>query len=65
MPKYDAEEEKRLAICVSILEKYAELKLLKLAREHRVSYDKLRRRLRNIPSQRANGPQQEVIAYPR
>jgi hypothetical protein len=55
MPCFDAEEEKRLLICLDIVQTNPGTKLAKLAREKRVSYDKLRRRIRKVPDQRAKG----------
>ena len=55
MSSFDAEEEKRLLICLDIVQTNPGTKLAKLAREKRVSYDKLRRRIRKVPDQRAKG----------
>jgi hypothetical protein len=41
MPSFDAEEEKRLAICLKSISENPGVKIAALARKHRVSYDKL------------------------
>ena len=55
MSSFDAEEEKRLAICLKSISENPRVKIAALARKHRVSYDKLRRRIRHVPDQRAKG----------
>ena len=52
---YDSEEEKRLKICLAIINENPRIKLAGLARSNRVSYDKLRRRIRAIPDTRSKG----------
>ena len=53
MSLFDAEEEKRLAICLKTISENLIVKMTALARKHRVSYDKLRRRIRHVPDQQA------------
>ena len=55
MPNYDPIEEKRLAECLQIIQDHPYTKLAKLAREKRVSYDKLRRRIRHVQDGRSTG----------
>ena len=52
---YDAHEEERLAACLKIIAGNPRIKQKALARKHRVLYDKLRRRIRHVPDQRAKG----------
>jgi hypothetical protein len=55
MSSFNAEKEKRLAICLKSISENPRVKIATLARKHRVSYDKLRRRIRHVPDQRAKG----------
>ena len=55
MSFYDAHEEERLATCLKVIAEDPRINQKALARKHRVSYDKLRRRIRHVPDQRAKG----------
>jgi hypothetical protein len=55
MSSFDAKEEKRLAICLKSISENPRVKIAALARKRRVLYDKLRRRIRHVPDQRAKG----------
>jgi len=55
MPNYDSKEEEQLTDCLQIIAKNPRIKLARLARELRVLYDKLRRRIRHVADGRLNG----------
>jgi len=55
MGKYDPREEERIKECLFIIKNNPGIKLAKLAREKRVEYFKLRRRINRIPDQRTKG----------
>jgi hypothetical protein len=55
MSSFDAKEEKRLVICLKSIFENPRVKIATLARKHRVLYNKLQRRIRHVPDQRAKG----------
>jgi hypothetical protein len=52
MSFYDVHEEERLANCLKVIAENPRAKKKALARQYRVSYDKLRRQIRHIADQR-------------
>ena len=61
MAKFDLAEEERIQVCLTLLRENPKLKKKKLARQQRVSYDKLRRRIQGVPDRTAAGGQNKAL----
>jgi hypothetical protein len=61
MAKFDPAEEERIQVCFTLLRENPKLKKKKLARQQRVLYDKLRRRIQGVPDRTAAGGHNKAL----